>query len=120
MSDHPSMEHRLAQMGERLARLETNDTYHLRSLDHLSQQVSEVATIASSLRQEAVGVVLSLRAEIARIQEERQPQSGPTEATIKISIAIVLPLLVWALTRDPQQAAGIAKSLLSPGMGGGH
>lgn len=117
------MEHQIADLRERVARLESTDAFHLHSLERLEREQATLAEIASSLRREAVGVVLSTRSDLMLLREElrnRQQSAGPTESTIKIVLAVALPIIVLLLTRDPQQAAGIARSLLSPGMGAGH
>ena len=117
-----STEHQIADLRERLARLESTDVYHRLSLERLERDLATLVATASSLRQEAVGVVLSTRSEMDRVLEEHQRKSsgGSTESVIKIALAIIIPLLVLVLTRDPQQAAGVAKSLLAPGTVVGH
>lgn len=117
-----STEHEIADLRERLARLESTDVYHRLSLERLERDLATLVATASSLRQEAVGVVLSTRSEMDRVLEEhrRKSSGGSTESAIKIALAIIIPLLVLVLTRDPQQAAGVAKSLLSPGTVVGH
>lgn len=118
-----SSEHQIANLRERLARLESTDVYHRLCLEQLERELTTFAEIVSSLRQETVGVVLSTRSDLMLLREElrnNQKVAGLTESTIKIVLAVALPLIVLLLTRDPQQAAGIARSLLSPGTGGGH
>lgn len=112
-----STEHQIADLRERLARVESDASHHHLSQEHMRQQLHAVAEIA----RQAVQLALSLRSDVAGLQADKlRPQAGPTEASIKIALAVAVPLLVLLATRDPQQAVGIAKSLLSPGMGAGH
>lgn len=94
-----SSEHQIANLRERLARLESTDVYHRLCLERLEREL-----------------LMLLREEL----RNNQKVAGLTESTIKIVLAVALPLIVLLLTRDPQQAAGIARTLLSPGTGGGH
>lgn len=115
MDSYPSQTHQLADIRERSARLEERTTNHHRILASHHALLQE----CRSTSLETAASVRLLRSEISDLRRTAvRPVIGLSEATLKLILAVALPLVVLLLTKDPQSAADTARSLL-PG-GGGH